>query len=102
MGQRRQVEARGQHHDAGQRFGRQFLKQPAELGMKETPLPRAVFILRHFGAVEDQRPAFAAQDRQQVIDAVTGGHIGGVGKAGRVGVQLAQAEIGVFAAVKTP
>ena len=86
VGQRRQIEARGQDHDAGQRFGRQFLQQPAELWVEEPALPGAVVVLRHLGAVEDQRPAFAAQDRQQMIDAVAGRCVGGVAESGGVGV----------------
>ncbi len=69
MGQRRQVEARGQHHDAGQRFRRQFFQQSAELGVEEPSLPGAVVVLRHLGAVEDQAPSVrgagsAADDRR--------------------------------------
>ena len=102
MSQGRHVEASRQHHDAGQRFRRQLLQQPAELGVDEPPLPRAVLVLRHLGAVEDQRPPFAPQDRQEMIDAVAGGHVGDVGQPRGVGVQLPEAQIGVLAAVKAP
>src|SRR5262245_20908176 len=70
--------------------------------MDETAEPRAAVVLDDLRAVEHQRPALAPQPRQQVIDAIARREVGGRGQSLGVGVQLAQAQIGVFATVKTP
>ena len=79
-----------------------FFQQPAQLRMEEPTEPRAAIVLGHFGAVEDQCPALAAEDRQQTIDAIAGGNVGRMVQVHRVGIKFAEAKVGILAAIKAP
>jgi len=100
--QRRQRKARRQNDHAGQRLRPQLLQQPTQFRMQKASQPRSVVVLSHFRPIEDNGPAFAAQTRQQMIDAITGGQLRRLLQLLGISVQRTQTEIGIFAAIETP
>src|SRR5262249_15556731 len=81
---------------------REFLKHPAQLGVDEASVPFPALMLYDFGAVQNDRPALLTQQRHKIIDAIAGIHLGRLRQTVGVGIQLAQAQVAVFAAIETP
>jgi hypothetical protein len=73
--QRRHREPTRQHDDTRNRDRGQVFQQASQLGMHESAKPCALLVLHDFGAVEDEGPALALQDAQELIDTITRGNV---------------------------